>query len=337
MRARHPFQSHAPTTPNPTAQQQQALHSKAVADCRRNSPHPIRYTHNPQLRPRPQLLCTPQGAGPVHAVITLRCGHQAPAGCALRRKHTCSLSARALRCCCCHTLCSSARHAPPCLLSGNLDELQPGIVLAQHQGVTEIPALLRGEWGHGAQHARQPVVQRLDAWVWHHQAWGVAAVDHVQVLALAPAGRRAPLRLSTSAGIAGGAWVPGCQPPCNAATSLLADCTATKGSAVAVAWPQGRAGAADVWHMLVLNSASRMQVGTCNGTPAGCSLPYLGHSGTSRLAMRFVWAVGSLQPLHRCSSIAAEGVAGRPMTGRTLHSAAVCAHAFTMMPCALLP
>lgn len=65
--------------------------------------------------------------------------------------------------------------------------MQPRVVLPQHQGVTEVPALLCAEGGHGAQHARQPVVQGFNAGVWHHAAWGEAAVDHGQVLVLTPA------------------------------------------------------------------------------------------------------------------------------------------------------
>jgi hypothetical protein len=45
-------------------------------------------------------------------------------------------------------------------------------------------------------------VQGLNAWVWHHTAGWVAAVDHVEVFALAPAG----WAQSSSAGVCG--WAP---------------------------------------------------------------------------------------------------------------------------------
>lgn len=64
--------------------------------------------------------------------------------------------------------------------------MQPRVILPQHQGVTKVPALLCAEGRHGAQHARQPVVQGLNAGVWHHAAWGIAAVDHGQILVLTP-------------------------------------------------------------------------------------------------------------------------------------------------------
>lgn len=80
--------------------------------------------------------------------------------------------------------------------SAHVDELQPRVVLSQHQHVAEFAPLVRRQARARRQQARQPAVQRLHAGVADVAGGRVAARDHRHILALAPAGQ-------TAAGAAG--------------------------------------------------------------------------------------------------------------------------------------